>query len=133
MPKGMRSDGRQRMTYRRAKEIEAGYLARVSRGGKVYQKAEEKEALALLVAFKKEAEAIVDHALKGLAKGKVVHRTQKRLDAFHATKTPLPVEWIKPDKPAPSANIDAPKISEGALALANVIAKAVDDYMRAHR
>lgn len=131
MPKGMRSDGRQRMTYGRAKEIEAQYLARVARGGKVYQKAVEKEALALLVAFKKEAEDIVDHALKGLAKGAIVHRTKKRLDAFAATKTPLPVEWVREEVPA--RREETPKASEGAMTLANVIAKAVDEYMRAHR
>lgn len=131
MPKGLRNDGRARLTYGRAREIEARYLARVARGGRVHQKAEEREALATVAAFKKAAPAMVDKVLEGLAKGRPIHRTQKRLDAFRVTKTPLPAEWTE-ETSAPATG-PAPKLSQDALALANTIARAVDEYMRTHR
>jgi len=138
MPRGKRADGTTRMTYGRAKEVEAVYLARVARGGKVHQKASEKEALAVLAKFKAtEAKGIVETALKGLKNGIETHRTQKRLDAFSVTKTPLPEAWREtarvPEAPEPPRGVIANTSHPSTVALAGVIAKAIDDYMRAQR
>jgi hypothetical protein len=135
MPRGKRADGGSRMTYSRAKEVEAAYLARVGRGGKVHQKAVEKEALAVLAKFKAtEAKGVVEAALKGLKNGIETHRTQKRLDAFALTKTPLPDAWREPDKaPEVPRGVVAGISHPSTVALAGVIAKAIDDYMRTQR
>lgn len=128
MPKGVRADGCSRMTYRRAKEIEKAYLARLAAGsGRIRQKAQEKEALEAIIRFNKSAPEVVDETLRLLGRGHSAHRTQKRLDAFAATKTPLPRQWQQDDDDAPATgNVQV-------AALARAVAKAVETYMRSHR
>lgn len=158
MPKGRRVDGGVRMTYARAVQVMRDYQARVTAAelkglSRTNKRVVEREAEVCIARFKVDAPYIVSDTLAQFARGSGRNRTQRRLDAFALTGTPIPQQWIAAEtetetmsqsQPQPqfgtqsetqlespsechAANDDTPPIE----ILGRTIAEAIDRYVRA--